>query len=56
MDNWADGYVSDIEYLDGWYAEQMPPHLDIACLLRATEPPVEAGEPFLYCELGCGVG
>jgi SAM-dependent methyltransferase len=56
MNNWADGYVSDIEYLDGWYAEQMPAHLDIACLLRATEPPVEAGEPFFYCELGCGTG
>lgn len=56
MDNWADGYVSDIEYLDGWYAEQMPAHLDVACLLRATEPPVEPGEPFRYCELGCGVG
>lgn len=54
MDNWTGGYVSDIEYLDGWYPEQMPPHLDIACLLRATEPPVAAGEPFRYCELGCG--
>jgi len=56
MSNWTDGYVSDIEYLDGWYAEQMPAHLDIACLLRATEPPVPAGAPFRYCELGCGVG
>jgi SAM-dependent methyltransferase len=56
MDNWADGYVSDIEYLDGWYAEQMPAHLDIACLLRGTEPPVAAGAPFRYCELGCGMG
>jgi SAM-dependent methyltransferase len=56
MDSWAGGYVSDIEYTDGWYAEQMPAHLDIACLLRATEPPVAAGAPFRYCELGCGVG
>jgi SAM-dependent methyltransferase len=56
MDNWTGGYVSDIEYLDGWYAEQMPAHLDVACLLRGTEPPVASGAPFRYCELGCGMG
>jgi SAM-dependent methyltransferase len=56
MSNWTDGYVSDIEYMDGWYAEQMPAHLDIASLLSATEPPVAPGEPFRYCELGCGSG
>ncbi len=56
MSNWTDGYISDIEYLDGWYAEQMPAHLDIACMLRATEPPMAAGAPFRYCELGCGAG
>ncbi|MFC6486426.1 methyltransferase regulatory domain-containing protein [Nitratireductor sp. GCM10026969] len=36
--------------------EQTPGHLDTACLLQAIEPPVSAGEPFRYCELGCGVG
>ncbi|HEV7250347.1 MAG TPA: class I SAM-dependent methyltransferase [Shinella sp.] len=56
MNDWTHGYVSDIEYLPGFYAEQTPAHLDVACLLRGVEPPVEEGAPFAYCELGCGVG
>lgn len=56
MNDWTQGYVSDIEYLPGFYAEQTPAHLDVACLLRGVEPPVGEGEPFSYCELGCGVG
>lgn len=56
MNNWTHGYVSDLEYLPGFYVEQTPAHLDIACLLRATEPPVKPGEGFTYCELGCGTG
>lgn len=55
MQDWTDGYVSDIEYLPGYYAEQAPDHLDVACLLRATEPPRATGASFRYCELGCGV-
>lgn len=56
MNDWTHGYVSDIEYLPGFYIEQTPAHLDVACLLRGIEPPVEEGAPFAYCELGCGVG
>ena len=56
MNDWTNGYVSDIEYLPGFYVEQTPAHLDVACLLRGVEPPVGEGEPFSYCELGCGVG
>ena len=56
MNDWTQGYVSDIEYLPGFYVEQTPAHLDAACLLRGVEPPVEDGAPFAYCELGCGVG
>lgn len=56
MPTWSDGYVSDIEYLPGFYMDQTPAHLDVACLLRDIEPPVAAGAPFRYCELGCGVG
>lgn len=55
MQDWTDGYVSDIEYLPGYYVEQVPNHLDAACLLRATEPPRTTGGDFRYCELGCGV-
>lgn len=56
MTSWNDGYVSDIEYLPGYYMEQAPAHLDAVCLLRNQEPPRQPGEPFRYCELGCGIG
>src|SRR5699024_5749687 len=56
MENWTEGYVADIEYSAGFYAEQMPAHLDAACLVRGVEPPVRPGQPFRYCDLGCGVG
>ncbi len=56
MTDWTDGYISDIEYGPGFYAEQTPAHLDIVCLLRGIEPPVAKDEAFAYCELGCGVG
>ncbi|HVW54558.1 MAG TPA: class I SAM-dependent methyltransferase [Rhizobiaceae bacterium] len=56
MSNWTDGYVSDIEYLEACYIEQTPAHLNTACLLRGVEPPVAAGQPYRYCELGCGLG
>lgn len=56
MQDWTDGYVSDVEYLPGYYMEQAPAHLDLVCLLRATEPPRAQGAAFRYCELGCGVG
>ena len=56
MSDWTQGYVSDIEYLPGFYAEQTPAHLDVVCLLKGMEPPVEAGQTYNYCELGCGVG
>ncbi|MHA6645261.1 methyltransferase regulatory domain-containing protein [Mesorhizobium sp. A623] len=53
---WQDGYVSDIEYMPGFYRQQMPVHLDTVCMLRNIEPPVTPGASFRYCELGCGVG
>lgn len=56
MTSWNDGYVSDIAYDGGVYREQMPIHLDVACLVAGYDPPVWTGEPFTYCELGCGLG
>jgi SAM-dependent methyltransferase len=56
MHEWAQGYVSDIEYRAGYYHHQMPSLLDEVCLLNAVEPPVKPGQPFDYCELGCGLG
>ncbi|MEO3389446.1 class I SAM-dependent methyltransferase [Mesorhizobium sp. CAU 1741] len=54
MTSWNEGYVSDIEYVPGFYLEQTPPRIDVACMLRNIEPPVAQGTPFTYCELGCG--
>ena len=39
MTAWTDGYVSDIEYSAGFYAEQAPAHLALTCLLNGVEPP-----------------
>ena len=46
MTDWTQGYVSDIEYLPGFYVDQTPAHLVAACLLRGVEPPVDRGGPF----------
>ncbi|WP_366657425.1 class I SAM-dependent methyltransferase [Fodinicurvata sp. EGI_FJ10296] len=58
MTDWTGGYVSDIEYVPGFYREQSPGQLDLACLLCGVEPPrrLGAGESFTYCEIGCGQG
>lgn len=59
MNDWTEGYVSDVEYLPGFYLEQTPAHIDVVCLLQATEPPAQGageGQGFRYCELGCGMG
>lgn len=55
MPSWGDGYVTDIEYSDGFYAAQSPPHLALAATLNGVEPP-DLGGPFTACELGCGKG
>ncbi|ALN74610.1 methyltransferase regulatory domain-containing protein [Aureimonas sp. AU20] len=56
MTDWASGYVADIDYVPGFYAEQMPSHLDLACLIQGVYPPRQGNERFTYCELGCGLG
>jgi SAM-dependent methyltransferase len=55
MSAWGSGYVTDLEYANGFYREQAPEHLRLMCLLCGVEPPaLDAG--FTYCELGCGTG
>jgi SAM-dependent methyltransferase len=55
MSEWGSGYVTDLEYGSGFYKEQAPGHLRLACQLLGVEPgPIESG--FTYCELGCGDG
>lgn len=56
MSDWSAGYVSDIEYLPGFYREQSPAHLTLACLISGIAPPAPTAGGFDYCELGCGQG
>lgn len=55
MTEWTAGYISDIEYLPGFYREQSPVHLDLACLIGGVQPP-DRIDGLTYCELGCGTG
>jgi SAM-dependent methyltransferase len=53
--DWSGGYVTDIEYSEGFYPAQSPAHLALAVSLNGIEPPA-LDEHFTYCELGCGRG
>jgi SAM-dependent methyltransferase len=55
MQSWGDGYVTDIEYSDGFYAAQSPAQLALAATINGIESPDLSG-PFTCCELGCGRG
>ncbi|MFH5926820.1 class I SAM-dependent methyltransferase [Roseomonas xinghualingensis] len=55
--NWGGGYVTDIEYIEGFYAQQSPTHLSLSCLLRGVTVPMPGpDDPVSYLELGCGHG
>lgn len=53
--NWTEGYVSDVEYVAGFYRELGPAWLSLACLLNGVEP-VPLDQSYRYCELGFGRG
>jgi SAM-dependent methyltransferase len=53
--DWTSGYVTDVDYTSSFFSEMAPEHLNYALLLRGCRPP-RLGEPFTYCELGCGHG
>ncbi|WP_144299527.1 class I SAM-dependent methyltransferase [Elioraea rosea] len=54
MSGWSGGYVSDIDYLPGYFIFQSPPHLTLALTIAGFEAVLP--EDFAYCELGCGLG
>jgi SAM-dependent methyltransferase len=57
MITWGGGYVTDVGYTSGYYREQSPRHLALACLINGVEPPDMSSEaPLTYLELGCGQG
>ena len=57
MSGWSAGYVSDIEYIEGFYPAQAPARLSLACLMRGVQADIPGpGEAAHYMELGCGQG
>lgn len=55
--SWTGGYVADIAYLEGFYVQQSPARMALACLFGSVA--VELPEPddgACYLELGCGCG
>jgi len=55
MNDWASGYVKDVEYTSGFCRGQSPVVMQLACWLNGIET-AAVGEDFSYCELGCGKG
>ena len=53
--DWAQGYVADIPYTPGHYAETAPHHIALAGLQRRLRMPDPAA-PLAVCDLGCGQG
>jgi SAM-dependent methyltransferase len=55
--NWGGGYVTDLPYLPGYYRNQSPIHLHLACLFGGVAGLTLGPEaPLSYLELGCGHG
>ena len=55
--SWNSGYVADIAYVEGFYIQQSPARMALACLSGnvAVDLP-EPDDHACYLELGCGVG
>src|ERR1044071_7286262 len=55
--SWTSGYVADIAYIEGFYVQQSPARMALACLFGnvAADMP-EPDDPASYLELGCGCG
>ncbi len=57
MSGWGSGYVTDITYMTGYYRQQSPSVMALACLLGGVASPLPGpDDPVSYLELGCGQG
>ena len=57
MSGWNAGYVTDISYTAGWYAQQSPMMMALACQLCSVAVPMPARDDAIsLLELGCGQG
>ncbi len=52
MTDWTDGYVADIDYTYGYYAELSPLRSQLAFIYAGLVPPTQGS----HCELGFGQG
>lgn len=54
---WSSGYVADIAYIEGFYLQQSPARLALACLFGNVTADLPApDDAACYLELGCGCG
>ncbi len=51
----SEGYITDVSYIPGFYANLAPVALRQAAVLNRIVPPTTANG-FRYLELGCGLG
>ncbi len=56
MADWGSGYVTDTAYVHDFCRVQTPAILSLAALAKGIAAPGGRGEPFAYCDLGCGQG
>ncbi len=57
MSGWGSGYVTDVTYMTGYYRQQSPVMISLACLLGGVASPLPGrDDPISYLELGCGHG
>ena len=55
--SWNSGYVADIAYIEGFYVQQSPARLALACLFGNVNAEMPGQhDDASYLELGCGVG
>lgn len=55
--SWSGGYIADVAYVEGFYLQQSPALMTLACLLGNVDPGlVEPDDDAGYLELGCGYG
>ena len=54
MEDWNQGYVTEIPYTYGFYSDLTPIVLEYSALCKGFASP--SLEKFTYCELGCGKG
>ncbi len=55
--SWGGGYVTDVNYLSGFYVSQSQTLMALAGLLNGIAArPVRRDESFHLCDIGCGMG